>query len=118
LAADPDPAPAEDAPKRAPHREPPWDELEGTTYVNVMESLVEESVGKYMDMFGLCHCPRCVADVKALALNNLPPKYVVMKQGEVIPRITVYEGRFRTAVTAQILRACQAVLENPRHDQN
>jgi hypothetical protein len=107
----------EDAPQAPPHKDPPWDDLEGTTYVNVMENLVEESVEKYMGMFGLCKCPRCIADVKALALNNLPPKYVVMKQGDVIPRITVYEGRFRTAVTAQILRACQSVMEHPRHDR-
>ena len=88
----------------------------GITYVNVMQALVEEKAPKYIKMFGLCECPRCVIDVKALALNNLPPKYVVMPQGEVIPRITVYEGRYSAAVTAQLLRACKTVMENPRHD--
>jgi hypothetical protein len=33
------------------------------------------------------------------------------------PRTTLYEGRYRTTVTAQILRACQTVMENPHHDQ-
>jgi hypothetical protein len=94
-----------------------WDRLSGTTYVNVMQILVEENAEKYMNMFGLCQCPRCVADVKALALNNLIPKYVVMREGEMVPRITLYEGRFQTAVTAQILRACQSVMANPRHDR-
>jgi DNA mismatch repair ATPase MutL len=94
-----------------------WDGLSGTTYVNVMQILVEENTEKYMKMFGLCQCPRCVVDVKALALNNLPPKYVVMKEGEMVPRITLYEGRFQTAVTAQVLRACQSVMANPRHDR-
>ena len=75
-----------------------------------------KSVGKYIKMFGLCTCPRCVADVKALALNRLPPKYVVMRTGEMIPRITLYEGQFSAAVTAQILTACNAVMQNPRHD--
>jgi hypothetical protein len=82
-----------------------------------MQILVEENTEKYMNMFGLCQCPRCVVDVKALALNNLQPKYVVMKEGEMVPRITLYEGRFQTAVTAQILRACQSVMANPRHDR-
>lgn len=85
------------------------------TYVNVTQALVEEKTDKYMKMFGLCTCPRCVADVKALALNNLQPKYVVMNGGDIIPRITVYEGQFSASVIAQILHACKTVLENPRH---
>ncbi len=87
-----------------------------TTYVNVMEALVEEKATKYIDMFGLCKCHRCVADVKAYALNHLVPKYVVMRTGEVIPRITLYEGQFSADVTAQILTACKVVMANPRHD--
>lgn len=86
-----------------------------TIYVNVMESLVEDKATKYINMFGLCKCPRCVADVKALALNRLEPKYVVMQAGDVIPRITLYEGQFSAAVTAQLLTACRMVMEHPRH---
>jgi hypothetical protein len=85
-------------------------------YVNVMEVLVEENAEKYMKMTGVCTCPRCTVDVKALALNNLVPKYVVMSnQGETVPRITLYEGRFRTSVTAQLIQACETVQKNPRH---
>lgn len=87
-----------------------------STYVNVMETLVEEKAAKYIDLFGLCKCHRCVADVKAYALNHLTPKYVVMLTGEVIPRISVYEGQFSADVTAQILTACKVVMANPRHD--
>jgi hypothetical protein len=82
-----------------------------------MERLVEASTRKYMEMFGLCTCPRCVTDVKALALTNLPAKYVVVEKRAEGPRTTLYEGRYRTTVTAQILRACQTVMENPHHDQ-
>lgn len=85
------------------------------TYVNVMEVLVEERAGKYMEMFGMCQCERCKIDVKALALNNLPSKYVVMAKGEFVPRITVYEGRFSAAIIAQLLRACKIVADSPRH---
>lgn len=87
-----------------------------TTYVNVMEALVEEKANKYIDLFGLCKCHRCVADVKAYALNHLNPKYVVMRTGEVIPRITLYENQFSAVVTAQILNACKIVMASPRHD--
>lgn len=84
-------------------------------YVNVMQALVEEKAPKYIEMFGICSCPRCTADVKALALTTLPPKYAVMEKGDVIPMLTVYEGRFSTALTAQIIKACERVSSNPRH---
>jgi hypothetical protein len=87
------------------------------TCVNVMQVLVDENADKYVKMFGLCQCPHCMADVKALALNNLQPKYVVMEHGHVVPRISVYEGRYQAAVTAQILRACTTVMEQPRHEK-
>ncbi len=87
------------------------------TCMNVMQELVEEKVDKYMKMFGLCTCPRCRVDVIALALTSLPPKYVVVHEHEATPMLTVYEGRYNTAVIAQIMWACKKVLENPRHDK-
>ena len=87
------------------------------TYVNVMQVLVDEKAPKYMKMFGLCECPRCQADVKALALNRLDPKYVVMPKDGVIPRLTLYEGQFSSAVIAQLLYACKVVMDSPRHDR-
>ena len=87
-----------------------------TTCENIMQLLVEEKADQYMTLFGLCRCNRCRNDVLALALNQLPPKYVVMPVRELTPRLSIYEGRFNSAVTAQILRACKEVLEHPRHD--
>lgn len=87
------------------------------TYVNVMQALVDEKAPKYMKMFGLCECPRCQADVKALALNRLDPKYVVMPKDGAIPRLTLYEGQYSSAVIAQLLYACKVVMEHPRHDR-
>ena len=87
------------------------------TYVNVMQTLVDEKAPKYMKMFGLCDCPRCQADVKALALNRLDPKYVVMPKDGVIPRLTLYEGQYSSAVIAQLLYACKVVMDSPRHDR-
>ena len=63
----------------------------------------------------MCCCPRCTADVKAKALCNLPPKYIVMHKSALTPMLSYYEGRFSAAVTAQIFAACQLVKENPRH---
>ncbi len=84
--------------------------------VNVMELLVEESADRYIRMFGLCDCARCRADVIAAALTNLPPKYIVMPEHERSARMSIYQGRYSSAVTAQILHACKMVLDDPHHD--
>lgn len=84
-------------------------------YINVMQVLVEEKAPKYIQMFGLCPCERCLADVKAYTLNHLPSKYVVIERGDLIPRLTVYEGKFTSDVTAQLLQACKVINERPHH---
>ena len=68
-------------------------------------------------MFGLCSCDRCLEDVKAFTLNHLPPKYVVLERGDMIPRLTVYEGKFSSDITAQLLHACKVIMERPHHDR-
>lgn len=84
-------------------------------HINVMQVLVDEKCMRYIKMFGMCDCSRCIADVKALALTNLLPKYLVMRRSEVIPMLTVYEGRFNAALTAQLIQACKLVMDHPRH---
>lgn len=87
-----------------------------TQNVNIMQLLVQSRLDKYIQMFGLCDCPQCRADVEAIALNNLPAKYVVMPDNEISPRLSVFEKRYSTELTAQILRACKEVMDHPRHD--
>ena len=114
---EPEPAPAaqleaEEAAK--------WDESHLPVYpgyMNVMQVLVEEKAPKYVQMFGLCSCERCMEDVKALTLNNLPPKYVVVERGDMVPRLTVYESKFSSDITAQLLQACKLVMERPHHSR-
>lgn len=108
-ALEPEPAPAAEAKEEVP------EEDRSITCLNVMQELVEEKVDKYMKMFGLCTCPRCRVDVVALTLTSLPAKYVVVRENEATPMLTVYEGRYNTAVIAQIMWACKKVLDNPRH---
>lgn len=88
---------------------------ENVDYINVVQALVEEKAPKYMDMLGVCHFPRCIADVKALALSNLPPKYIVVPKSQSSPMLTVYESKYSAAITVQLLAACKTVIEHPRH---
>ena len=83
-----------------------------------MQVLVEEKAPKYVKMFGLCDCARCMEDVKAFTLNHLPPKYVVLEPGDRIPRLTVYEGKFSSDITAQLLQACKIVHNTPHHGRD
>lgn len=107
------PAPAEPEPPRQPAAPQP----EASSYINVMQVLVEEKAPKYIKMLGVCECPRCAEDVKALALNHLPPKYVVMDHGDMIPRLTYYEGKFNSDIITQLVAACQAVQKTPHHNR-
>ena len=83
-----------------------------------MQTLVEEKAPQYIKKFGLCTCKHCEADVKALTLNSLVPKYVVLSKLDRIPMLTVYEGRFSTTVFAQLTRACKVVMDHPHHNRS
>lgn len=95
-------------------QDPPQEEH---SYVNVMQILVEEKADEYMKMFGICCCDKCRVDVRAYALNHLPPKYVVMSERERVPRLTVYESRFASDITAQLIQACKQVMLTPHHSR-
>ena len=122
----PDPVPVQTAPQPAPEpapeaAHPGWTTpppAESLGYINVMQVLVEEKAPKYVKMFGLCDCKRCLEDVKALALNHLPPKYVVLAENEMIPKLTFYEGKYNSDITAQLLKACSKVAERPHHTRD
>lgn len=120
-APQPQPEPVQAAPSPEPQsaepEKPRFLEPEDPGYINVMQVLVEEKASVYTKMFGLCQCKRCLEDVKALTLNNLPPKYVVLAEGDRIPRLTVYEGRFSSDITSQLLQACKFVQQRPHHSR-
>lgn len=103
-------APAEEAP--APEDLP---EEEDFVSLNIMEPLVEQRMNKYIGMFGLCDCSRCKADVRALALSRLPPKYMVLSKAALTPMVSFFSAKYDTSATAQVIYACKQVMEHPRH---
>lgn len=92
-------------------------EPENPGYINVMQVLVEEKAPVYIKISGMCQCKRCLEDVKALTLNHLPPKYVVLAEHDRVPRLTVYEGRFSSDITSQLIQACEFVKLRPHHSR-
>ena len=84
------------------------------TYINVMQSLVNEKAPEFARLMGVCPCSRCLADVEARALSHLEPKYIVARKNQRFP-FSAYENRYNAAVTSQIIAACQLVIQKPRH---
>jgi len=84
-------------------------------YANIMQTMVESMAPRYIKMFGVCKCARCAADVKALTLTNLRPRYAVFHRRERIPMLTVYENRYGSTIAAELTKACGIVKMNPHH---
>ena len=82
---------------------------------NLTQALVEDKADKLMRQFGMCTCNRCRVDVTAIALSNLPAKYVAMQNRDILPLLSMYEEKYSAAVTVQVMNACRMVMKRPHH---
>ncbi len=83
---------------------------------NYMEDVVDQTLDEIMEWKESCGCDRCRNDIKALALNHLPPKYVVTDMGYVYSKVNQLATQFRTDITVAVTNAMKVVSKNPRHD--
>lgn len=85
---------------------------------NYMEDIVwqnlDQLLAKQPDM---CQCSKCRYDIMALALNFLPPRYVVTEAGETFTRIRSLEQQFSVDIITAITNAIIIVSNRPRHDE-
>ena len=83
---------------------------------NYMEVIVDDLfptiVDEYMD---ICKCDKCIDDIKAIALNNLEPIYVVSEKGNMYAKSNELNVQFRTDVIKELTEAIKIVSQNPRH---
>ena len=84
-------------------------------YINVYEQIVKNNVLEYLERFGVCTCSRCVADATALALTNLPSKYIVTEYDNTSPLLSFFEHQSQTLILSELTKACLTVHANPRH---
>lgn len=106
--------------KEVPSEETPGFEVEESKtfayeYLNVMEYVVKNKVVEHMEKFDLCPCDRCMADVTALSLTHLPPKYIVVESPSVSPLLNFYSNRFSQQILVELTKACSIVKQNPHH---
>ena len=84
---------------------------------NYMEDVVERNIDAIMAKFpNCCKCEECRKDIAALALNNLPPRYISSFKGDIFTRINEMEVQYLVEVIQQIAQAIKVVTEHPRHE--
>lgn len=117
-------APAQAAPSKAHHAIIPKSQLGSNllndqySFVNIMEQLIlRQDINSYLEQYNVCKCPRCMADVCALALSGMPPKYVVTSKDSISPLLSYYESRNKILMLTELIKACNKVRENPRHEK-
>ncbi|HHV60461.1 MAG TPA: late competence development ComFB family protein [Clostridiaceae bacterium] len=82
---------------------------------NYMEDIVKALMGEILDDINVCKCEKCRMDISAIALNNLPPKYIVTEKGELYLKLNTLKQQFEVDVISAITHAAIMVKRNPRH---
>jgi competence protein ComFB len=79
--------------------------------VNANHDRVTAVVDKFLiDRYrNVCTCPRCMSDIVAIALNYLPPHYIVERGAE------KQYGSPWVMVETAVADAIDRVMENPNH---
>jgi len=85
---------------------------------NYMEHVVDLKIDAIIKSIDMCGCEKCRLDVKAIALNNLPPRYVVTSKGILYSKLNELELQFEVDVQNEIVKAAMIVKENPRHEES
>lgn len=80
-----------------------------------MEEVVKTMMDEVMEKQDMCTCKRCQLDVTALALNELPPRYVVSSKGEAFSRADFLKMQKNIDVLREINQAVLIVKDRPRH---
>ena len=82
---------------------------------NIMEEFVESKLDEYIKEAQVCGCPQCRADILAVALNNLPPRYVATSKGDLFVRVDAMSGQGQADIVAAIMQGIITVNKTPRH---
>lgn len=83
---------------------------------NMMEALVDQNIDNGLSNYDICKCDRCKMDIKAYALNYLPPRYVATNLGSLYAKVDAISYQYEVDVLAAIIKGIEVVKQNPRHD--
>ncbi|MGE5328906.1 MAG: late competence development ComFB family protein [Deltaproteobacteria bacterium] len=83
---------------------------------NYMEEVVYGFFDEILKDLNVCNCEKCRMDIAAIALNQLPAKYIVTEKGELYSKINTLRQQFEVDVIAAITKAAVLVKRSPRHE--
>ena len=83
--------------------------------INVMEAFVGERLTEMLKSENCCKCERCMDDMKAIALNKLPSKYVSSHNGELFSKLDSMIRQNSVDINIAIAAAIDAVSKRPSH---
>lgn len=82
---------------------------------NLMEEIVFDSIEELWKDEEMCKCERCKLDAAGIALNKLPPKYVVTARGESYAKTDILEIQKYVDLVTVINQALAVVKKSPNH---
>lgn len=85
--------------------------------VNVIEKIVDEKLEEMLQNESCCKCERCLEDMKAIALNKLPAKYVSTHNGELFTKLDSTLRQKVVDINVAVSNAIACVSQNPSHNQ-
>lgn len=83
---------------------------------NIIEEIVKYAVDDIIDSMDMCKCEICRLNACAIALNNLPPRYVTTSIGTLLAKIPTEMINYHTIVLVEVTKALMIVKEHPMHN--
>lgn len=82
---------------------------------NIMEPIIDEKLEEKLKDYDCCKCEVCKMDMKALALNLMPAKYVVTHMGSLYAKLETVSVQHEADVLKAVIRSIETVSNNKRH---
>ena len=83
--------------------------------INMMETFVSERLDDMLKNETCCKCERCVEDMKAIALNKLPARYVSTHNGELFSKLDSTIRQNSMDIMVAVSYAIDCVSSRPSH---
>lgn len=84
--------------------------------INMMERFVDEKLEEMLAGENCCKCERCVEDMRAIALNKMPAKYVSTRNGELFSKAESKVRQNSVDMNIAVAYAIDCVSKHPSHD--
>ncbi|MDR2547326.1 MAG: late competence development ComFB family protein [Lachnospiraceae bacterium] len=82
---------------------------------NHNERWVKSYLDRNIASFEVCDCEDCRLDIMAIALNKLPPQYVVTERGAIFASVSEMSHQKMVDLATTVTEAIMMVKSRPRH---